>query len=524
MKLNQGFFQRTWWIGLLLISGIGIAIDMALTSKGAGASGDSVWYLAGAENLLKGIGYGILRSDGFIPNNMYPPLYSISLASLGLTGLPLLVIARFFNAVLLGFDIFMIGWLAYQLTHSPVASILASAFVLLSFNFLFIHTWAMSEPLYISLSILSFVLIYLFEQKGKPIFLYLAVFLAGLSVITRYIGISLVMAICLWTILFGRTKFGRRILDLTIMVIIGVLPTVIFLAANSTQAHSAVGRTEILFRLIPKENLAQLEKALLGWYSPVAGSVIPHTYLHISFIILLLVSVGPYIFLILPNKRFLEDRIRDLLRNQFLSIFYISLYFITMILSISLSLAGNPTDSSQNQVLRYLVPIYPIFILFMTVMFHVYSWKLTSLRLIKFTPFAVGSLLLVLLLFNFTGQVKIPQSYGYTDIRNSWPALVKQLKSIQPTRPIITNNYELVYFLIDRPVYSIPGKGDELTGKPNPNYPQLMRKIDELIAADGVVVLYGASPEDIIQDQALLANLHVINSYSDVTLYSITGN
>ena len=524
MKLNHGFFQRTWWIGLLLISGIGIAIDLALTSKGVGASGDSVWYLQGAENLLKGIGYGILRSDSFIPNKMYPPFFSISLAGLGLTGLPLLVIARFFNAALLGFDIFMIGWLAYQLTHSPVASILASAFVLLSFNILILHTWAMSEPLYISLSILSFVLIYLFQQKGKPIHLYLAVFLAGLSVITRYIGISLVMAVCLWTILFGRTKFKLRLLDISIMVIIGVLPTVIFLAANSSQAHSAVGRAEILFRLIPKVNLAQLERALLGWYSPIAGSGIPHKYLHISIIVLLLISVAPYILFIIPNNRFLEDRIGGLLRNQWLSIIYISLYFITMILSISLSLTGNPTDSSQNQVLRYLVPIYPIFILFMTVMFYIYSWKLTSLRMIKFTPLAVGSLLLVLLLFNFIGQVKIPQSYGYTDIRNNHPDLVTQLKSIKPTRPIITNNYELVYFLIDRPVYSIPGKGDELTGKPNPNYLQLMKKIDELIAADGVIVLYGTSPEDTIQDQALLSDLHVINSYSDITLYSITGN
>ena len=524
MKIIIDLYKKFFWIGLIIISIMGVACDLVLTRHGAGASGDAVWYLQGAENLLKGIGYGILRSDGFIPNKMYPPFYSITLAGLSVMGLPLIVIARFFNALLLGIIIFLIGWLVYQLTHSPITSIIASCFILLSFDYLFIFTWAMSEPLYIFLSVVSFCLFYQYHKHRKPIYSYLMVFFAGLSVITRYIGISLVAAMCLWVLIFEQKKIKSRILDVIILILIGILPTIIFFIVSSGQAQAA-GRSEILFRLIPRENLVQIEIALIGWYSPVFSNI-SNLMRYIVEILLLLISISPYLFYYKSINRLPIDNPGFLLRNQMLSIAYISFYLIIMLLSIILSLAGNPTDSSKNQVLRYILPIYPIFILFMAIMFYLIYQKLSQLRkvlYIQFSPLLVSISLSLILLYNFSRQALTPQHYGYTEIINNYPQLVDQLDLYSASRPIITNNYELTYFMINKPVYSIPGRGDELTGIPNPNYRKLMDNIMKEIKDNGVVVLFISTPDDIVEYQSLLAGLHIIDKYDQITLYSING-
>jgi hypothetical protein len=130
----------------------------------------------------------------------------------------------------------------------------------------------------------------------------------------------------------------------------------------------------------------------------------------------------------------------------------------------------------------------------------------------------------LILLNNFSRQARTPQHYGYTEIKNNFPQLVDQLVLYSASRPILTNNYELAYFLIDKPVYSIPGRGDELTGIPNPNYARLMDNIMKEIKDNGVVVLFISTPDDMVEYQSLLAGLHVIGKYDQISLYSITGN
>jgi hypothetical protein len=524
MKIIISLYKKYYWIGLIIISMIGIRYDLILTKQGAGASGDSVWYLQGAENLIKGLGYGILRSDGFIPNKMFPPFYSITLAGLSVTGLPLMVMGRFFNALLLGLVIFLIGWLVYQLTGSPTTSIIASCFVFLSFDFFFIFTWVMSEPLYTFLSVVCLCLFYQYHKYRKPVYLYSSVFFAGLSVITRYIGISLVAAICSWVLIFEPKKIRSRILDVTILFLIGILPAVIFLIASSGNPQAA-GRSAILFRSIPKENLVQLEKALIGWYSPIF-STIPKLMRRLLEILLLLISISPYLFYFRSINRTPIDKPGFLLRDQFLALIYIGFYLIIMLLSIILSLAGNPTDSSKNQVLRYILPIYPIFILFMAIMFYLIYQKLCQpwkIPYIQYSPLLVSISLSLVLLNNFSWQVKTPQHFGYTEIKNSYPKLVDQLILYSASRPILASNYELAYFLIDKPVFSIVGRGNELTGIPDPNYSRYMDNIMKEIKDNGVVILFISNPDNMVEYQSVLADLHVIDEYGQITLYSTTG-
>lgn len=145
-------------IGLLAVGGIwALAYS---TPNGLGLNDDSIAYIAGARSILNGNGYreAWLASNG--PVTHFPPGFSAVLALIGfVTGLDPVRGARALNGALFGLNIVLAGWVGWRMTGSRVAGILAATLTMLSSSLLFIHTRAMSEPLYLFLMLLSFLLL-----------------------------------------------------------------------------------------------------------------------------------------------------------------------------------------------------------------------------------------------------------------------------------------------------------------------------------------------------------------------------
>lgn len=130
------------------------------TPQGLGLNDDSIAYIAGARSILDGQGYreAWLVSNG--PVTHFPPGYPAALALLGfLTGLDPLRGARALNSALFGWNVFLAGWLGWRMTGSRAAGMFTAATTLLSGSLLYIHARAMSEPLYIFLTLLSFLVL-----------------------------------------------------------------------------------------------------------------------------------------------------------------------------------------------------------------------------------------------------------------------------------------------------------------------------------------------------------------------------
>jgi hypothetical protein len=89
------------------------------------------------------------------------------------------------------------------------------------------------------------------------------------------------------------------------------------------------------------------------------------------------------------------------------------------------------------------------------------------------------------------------------------------LESIDPARPIIASNYELIAFLAERPVYSMPGEGDEMSGIANPNLPQLLNKINGLIDQGGILIVYRPTPDETFYYEELINSLKLLNTYGN---------
>ena len=89
---------------------MGLYLIYQITPFGMGINGDSYQYIFGADTLAAGYGIGRLDGGGnFKPLTHYPPLLSIILAGLKMTGMDTINAARPLNAALFCLDILLVA-------------------------------------------------------------------------------------------------------------------------------------------------------------------------------------------------------------------------------------------------------------------------------------------------------------------------------------------------------------------------------------------------------------------------------
>lgn len=186
-KQTAAFFLA---LGLLAVGGIWFLAYS--TPNGLGLNDDSIAYIAGARSIMAGNGYreAWLASNG--PVTHFPPGFPAALALIGfVTGLDPVRGARALNGLLFGLNIMLTGWVGWRMTGSRIAGILVAALSLFSSSLLYIHTRAMSEPLYIFLMLVSFLFLDYYFRDIKPYWLVALGFALGWAYLARYAAVSL---------------------------------------------------------------------------------------------------------------------------------------------------------------------------------------------------------------------------------------------------------------------------------------------------------------------------------------------
>jgi hypothetical protein len=261
---------------------------------GIGIRTDSVGYLWSAENLVKGIGLGRLDGAGnFRPYTHWPPLYPILLAGFDLIGYSNLESARLLGAICIVLLTIMTGLsFARSTNHSPWY--VAGALVILnsSPNYWNSNIYAMTEPLYMILSLSALLLLDSYFGRKKNIFLVLASLFIGLALITRYVGFSLLIA-C-WLVLFFQKgcTWRRKVIDGLLMGLLALVPIGIWIIRNMLVAGTATNRTLSFVKITPDE-WASAGGAILNWFAPIQkmtpmGVIKPLLILSLAFLVSLL--------------------------------------------------------------------------------------------------------------------------------------------------------------------------------------------------------------------------------------------
>ena len=210
-------------LGLLLLSSA--ALFLLSTRQGMGAVPDSFRYL--------GFGWD-MGGDA--------PLYSWLLLPFSAAGLDPFAAAKWIGLVLMVANTAAL-WLTFtKLTRSAVASALGTALILASPQYQMVHTRALSEPLFILLSLTAMGLFLRYvETRSRAILIGCGVALA-LATLARFPAVAFGASMALCLLLWRAEPLRARLTDIAILAIIGVAITGTWVLVSELTVGQSVGR------------------------------------------------------------------------------------------------------------------------------------------------------------------------------------------------------------------------------------------------------------------------------------------
>jgi hypothetical protein len=521
LKGFRTWYLRYYWLVIVLVSAvIATSAEFWLTRNGPGASGDSVHYMQGANNLLSGHGFSRLKANGqYIPITGFPPGFSITLAGLGLVGLPAFEAGRILNAVLFGLNTALIGYLIFRSTHLGLLAILGSWMFMYAQNIVQIHSWVMSEPLFLFLSLLVFILLDLYLQRGRLGVLVLASLVIGFASLTRYVGLSLLPAAFVELLWFNPQKLANKWRDVFLAGTISLAPVILWFWRNAQVSGNLFNR-QLIYHPISTNLIFGLFNELSYWWFPPSLSLPWKLRWSILFLFFAL-GVGLYIYRFYrrTNGRS-EDRFSPLpiIVATFLAFYILVLFLNTTFIDAS-------TD--EPSIKRYAIPLVVMGILFA---FSTY----TLLGRSGWTKTIFHSLLIILGLGMtlFYASKSVPYilhpgfSFGYTDDLRNWTCEVSMLRSLDTSRITITNDYEHFYFLTGRAAYALTGKYDPYLNQLVEDFSTSIENIENMLHNGAILAMLGDPDNYPSEANALIGDmgLKISLGCSHLRIYALPTN
>jgi hypothetical protein len=196
----------------ILLAVSAAALLAFVTRTGLALKPDSVSYLGGAHALATGHGYTLVTTSGGRRAIVdFPPVYSIVLSGAELLGFQLLSVARILNlALFAGSGVLLYVLLFRTAAGSRGPAALATLAFILSPTLLPRFGFALSEPLFLFLLILTVFLLDWYLRCRKFGILAFAAISCGLACLTRLSGIALVVGGIAALFIAMDCKRGRR--------------------------------------------------------------------------------------------------------------------------------------------------------------------------------------------------------------------------------------------------------------------------------------------------------------------------
>ena len=461
-------------LGLLTASGVWLL--KTSTPFGLGLTDDAISYIAAARALLAGQGFTrIWLATGLEPITHWPPAFPATLAAISL----LLKIdpyrsARFLNILIFGANAGILGLLGYKMTKSYLESILLSILFLSSSSLLRLHAQALSEPLYLFISLLAFLAfanaLRMVSQKQptsvgfvsvarglSPVrWLILAGFLTGLSYLTRYAALSLIATFIVAIFILYPT-WRKRFTSLAFFLTGALPPVLAWMLRNKLVGGSATNRT-FQWHPVTQENIFRGLRSFFQFLLPLPkiSSFFNQPFFLILFSLLIALAL---LLWILPKsiKYFLKsDENPRPAVLPFITTLYIFSYLGSLLISLFLFDAATPLND------RILSPVYLAILIMLVYFIHkLFEQNKITLRIL--------SIILAFFLFSTSliaqihtvGELK-ESPLGFASWRWRESTVMEVIRDLPEDVEIYTNQPPAVYFWTGRPSYSLWG------GQPDP--------------------------------------------------------
>lgn len=519
-----------FYIFLAILAAGAMAILFISTPAGAGLANDSAAYIAGARSILQGRGYSDIWLDSSLePITHYPPLFSLSLAALGLLKIDPFRGARLLNILLFGANTVLMGLLGWRISHSQPGGLWAAALFGLNASLLRSHVFAMSEPLYLFLSLLACLFAGIFiEGRRSNVWVLLAGLASGLAFLTRYSALALlpvfVLALLIWPAsaasLSGNT-WRSRLIPAGLFLAGALPPMAAWFLRNRLVGGSATNR---IFQYHP----IRPESLKLGFYN-IASFLAPidalqQTLYKSGAVVWLLSVLGLGLLLWLAIRTW-----KMAFRPQgtpphfltYITALYLFAYLGAVLFSMSFF------DASTKFLPRILAPLY-VSAMLLLVAFAAWAWRRPAPVGSASRAVVIGLAALTLGLSAYGASQAVADfktaGQGYASWKWHDSLVMATLKNLPPRMAIYTNTPPGVYLVTGRASRVLPTPIDPVDGLARKDYEQNLAQMrDDLLAGKAVLALFDTSAQEdssALQDvMDITAGLAVLQKTQGDTLY-----
>lgn len=514
---------------LLLLCGLAVTAMVTLyyaTEPGVGINPDSVTFIMAARSLVAGHGLSTphhgLGSSGFAPLTHFPPLYPALLAATAPLGQDLLAGARWLDILLFGANVLLVGMAIYECTRGSLClSLFGAVLMATSVDMLVVHSFAFSEPPFITLGALGLYLLAAYIERRRRWLLVGAAGAVACAFLTRYPGAALIATGALGLLLLGERPLKARAADALAFTAIASTPMALWLAWNTLAAGRPTDRT-LALHPITVRHIKDGVLTLAGWLVP--RTAIPATAFAALIAVGELLLVGLLALAVLLRRRTsgMDDDQASLPVTAFsLLAIFIVVYVLLLVVSISLFDVNTPLNG------RVLSPVYLAGLILVLGLAHA---AVRSLRASRFVAavLLVGSLVLVgvydIQAIRFIAQVH-DSGQGYASLAWRDSKLLARVRKLPPETLVVSNGWDLIYMHTGRMAYGLPSETNRLTARARVEYTSQLAAMKEILETEHGLLVYFRriqrawmpSEEDLKQNLPL----HVVSTSSEGSIYRI---
>lgn len=500
MGLRQPGYRLYPYLPLAIIVGMGMFLVWFSTVWGPGLISDTYQYVSSARSFVAGNGFSLPYGNGELePMTKYPPMFSVLLAVFEGIGISALQGARLANAFLFGVNILLVFLSTLRLTRSRLFSLLAALLFSISFVMVEVHSWALSEPLYICLGLSAFLLLQSYFEEGHVSWLALAALFVSAAFLTRYAGLSLVISIGI-ILLLNRADIRRQIRDIFLFGSIAFLPIALWTLRGYLLTQTLNDRTIGFYPLTVKNYVSAID-VVYGWLLPLSF-VQGEEKLLLALTAVLL--SGIFLFFVRSQKAGITTLLKAPSPEQRIFLLHI-LYFVVYGLVVFASKAWIDPDIGLSD--RILSPMLVSMLILLAAGFS-YLWNSFGKTQPIVLLLSLG--LIAYYCFGTFAAVRTFNESGIGIARRGWnrSEVIQSLRSY-PSYTMYTNSNSSLYLWSERTGYGIPefeqlkemGSKKEVLLVVFHHVPPSGRRLNELIdglevlAEDQVVSIYSLSPE-----------------------------
>ena len=456
-----------WWrrslpLDVLAIAIVGtVLILLREINYGVDVGTDGAGYLIRAQRMLAGPGWLVHLSG------MQPPLFPSLLAFVGISGIELVHVTGFVNAIAFGLTILFSGiWLRTRL-HSPLIATWATVAICLSIPLASLSSQAVSEPVFILFTVLALIQADAFLNRNTPASLIRAALFSALACLTRYPGFAIIPTVALLLLCQQRHGVLEKLRQTAVYSFIALAPCCLFLLRNWGLTgsffwyHRGLQDYRSASDLLLAQHLYQALKEIAGWGFPISSNLQVGMqdiadWLPAVCLLVWITGVG-YIFL----------RPRPHVRLNLPGPFwlFVLIYFVLVLAATML----DPRDMFLEHVQvrkRYLSPLYIPLVFIVSVTVDVLlkgylaplpiddSTAETKQRGGRDRPVGIVLIVAMFLWLHFPAtrymfDAAIHLNRGYMNTSAEWQnsALVRYLRERPADHPVLTNLPESLEFL-----------------------------------------------------------------------------